>query len=125
LSEVEQEIVEQVEAPSRPAWLPDNFKTEEDFAKSYKESQATLTRQAQELASLRDQQDSFIASQAQETQQAQYGTIQTQLQEAMESGDPEQQLAAMAWIAEQAAQKYVPGSRDEQQQPFRNACFRR
>lgn len=28
----------------RPAWLPDNFKTPEDLAKSYKEAQAELTR---------------------------------------------------------------------------------
>ena len=38
------------EAPSqsptndRPAWLPENFKTPEDLAKSYKEAQAELTR---------------------------------------------------------------------------------
>jgi hypothetical protein len=39
--------------PNRPAWLPENFKSPEDFAKSYAESQATLTRTQQELAALK------------------------------------------------------------------------
>lgn len=30
--------------PERPAWLPENFKTPEDLATSYKEAQAELTR---------------------------------------------------------------------------------
>jgi hypothetical protein len=37
----------------RPAWLPDNFKTPEDFAKSYKEIQGQTTKLAQELATLK------------------------------------------------------------------------
>lgn len=34
----------------RPAWLPENFKTPEDLAKSYSEAQAELTRLKQETA---------------------------------------------------------------------------
>lgn len=30
--------------PNRPAWLPENFKTPEDFAKSYNEQRAEITR---------------------------------------------------------------------------------
>jgi len=34
----------------RPAWLPENFKSPEDLAKSYKEAQAELTRLKQGTA---------------------------------------------------------------------------
>jgi hypothetical protein len=37
----------------RPAWLPDNFTKPEDLASSYKELQAKMTQQAQELAALK------------------------------------------------------------------------
>jgi hypothetical protein len=39
--------------PSRPAWLPQNFKSPEDLAKSYTELQAKATKDAQELATLK------------------------------------------------------------------------
>lgn len=38
---------------NRPAWLPEKFKSAEDMAKAYSESEKTLTRQAQELADLK------------------------------------------------------------------------
>lgn len=42
-----------VEAPSdRPSWLPENFKTPEDLAASYKELQAKLTQTSQQKAEL-------------------------------------------------------------------------
>jgi hypothetical protein len=37
----------------RPAWLPENFATAEDFAKSYSELQAKHTQTAQELATFK------------------------------------------------------------------------
>jgi hypothetical protein len=37
----------------RPAWLPENFNTPEDFAKSYKDLQAEHTRKSQELSTLK------------------------------------------------------------------------
>jgi len=37
--------------PNRPAWLPDNFKTPEDFAKSYGELQSKYTQLTQQAAS--------------------------------------------------------------------------
>ncbi len=43
----------EVAAGSRPAWLPDNFKTVEDFVKSATDSRAELTRVQQELAKLK------------------------------------------------------------------------
>jgi hypothetical protein len=39
--------------PNRPEWLPDNFTKPEDLATSYKELQAKMTQQAQELAALK------------------------------------------------------------------------
>jgi len=41
--------------PNRPAWLPPQFKTVEDFAKSYNELQAAHTRTSQELSALKKQ----------------------------------------------------------------------
>lgn len=41
--------------PNRPAWLPANFKTPEDFAKSYGELQSKSTRDSQELSRLKGQ----------------------------------------------------------------------
>lgn len=37
----------------RPAWLPENFKSEEDFAKAYHEAQSMIDRQGNELGELR------------------------------------------------------------------------
>jgi hypothetical protein len=39
--------------PNRPAWLPQNFNSPEDFAKSYGELQAKHTQTSQELAALK------------------------------------------------------------------------
>lgn len=44
---------QQVVAGERPAWLPENFKTVEDFTKSYADQRAELTRTQQELAKLK------------------------------------------------------------------------
>ncbi len=48
-----EQIAALVAEGKRPAWLPENFDKEEDFAKSYAEQQATLTRAQQELAKLK------------------------------------------------------------------------
>jgi hypothetical protein len=37
----------------RPEWLPENFKSEEDFAKAYREAQTLVDRQGNELGELR------------------------------------------------------------------------
>jgi len=44
---------DQPQQSERPDWLPDNFKTVEDFRKSYDEQQKTLTKLQQELANIR------------------------------------------------------------------------
>jgi hypothetical protein len=105
-------LAEQEEA--RPEWLPSNFKSPEDLANSYKSAQAKLTQTEQELASLRSKVDEIAAEREQAKQQQQYSQVQGQLVETWESGDPEQQLATMAWLAQEAAkaavQQYVPPS---------------
>lgn len=44
---------DQAVAGDRPAWLPPEFKTVDDFTKSYSETKAELTRRSQELAELK------------------------------------------------------------------------
>lgn len=47
---------EAVEAePERPDWLPQQFQSPEDLAKSYQHLQRKLTEQGQEISALRDQ----------------------------------------------------------------------
>jgi len=98
----------------RPPWLPSNFKSPEDLANSYKSAQAKLTQTEQELSSLKGKVDEILAQQEQARAQEQYGQVQGQLVETWETGDPEQQLATMAWLAQEAAkaaiQQYVPPS---------------
>ena len=108
MSEVEQEIVESTIAESRPDWLPTNFKTGEDFAKSYSEAQSKLTQQAQEIAAIKAQQDEFIASQQSAQSEREYNTIEEQLIEAIEFGDGKQKLAAMAYLVQQAQGQNKP-----------------
>lgn len=86
---------------TRPDWLPSNFRSPEDFAKSYSEAQATLTRQSQELAAVKAQQEEFIAQQQVAEQSQQRHSTQDALVDAWESGDTQQQLAAIAWLIQQ------------------------
>lgn len=46
-------VVGDNQGTDRPAWLPAEFKTVEDFTKSYTDTKAELTRKSQELATLR------------------------------------------------------------------------
>ena len=101
---------ENIEVPveeSRPDWLPDNFKSPEDLAKSYQSQQSKLTQQGQEISSLKQQVESLV-SQHEQTRAAEYSsTIEDQLIEAIDSGDPRQQLSTLAWLAQEAAKNAV------------------
>lgn len=111
--EIQEPTIAEDSSENRPDWLPSNFKSPEDLAQSYREAQANLTRTRQELSEVKDQVGQILATQ-QETQRAtEYGTIEAQLLDAVESGDPQAQLAAMAWIAQQAAQQYAPQQTDQ------------
>ena len=78
-------------AKERPEWLPPQFKSEEDFARSYGELQSVLGRQGQELGELRK-----IAEQIAEEPRQQNAPI-GQIQNALEE-NPE---AVAYWAAEQ------------------------
>lgn len=108
MSEVEgQDIQEQVEpeviADERPAWLPQNFKSPEDLARSYQYAQGELTQTKQQLSVLQQQVQELAEAREHTRAAEQYSTIEEQLAEAIESGDPRQQLATMAWLAKEAA----------------------
>lgn len=50
---VQQNQQQQQQPQERPAWLPENFKTVEDYAKALADTQAALTRTTQELAAIK------------------------------------------------------------------------
>jgi len=83
-------------AKERPEWLPPQFKSEEDFARSYGELQSVLGRQGQELGELRK-----IAEQISErTPQPQnFGQLQGALEE-----NPE---AVAYWAAQQGNEQML------------------
>ena len=97
----ENEVIEESTIAERPDWLPSNFANGEAFAKSYSEAQATLTRQSQELASVKAQQEEWISHQQIAEQTQQRSSTQDALVDAWESGDTTQQLAAIAWLVQQ------------------------
>src|SRR3990167_4203781 len=82
-------------AKERPEWLPQQFKSEEDFAHSYGELQSLLGRQGQELGELRKIAEQ-IAAQPQQT--APIGQIQAALDE-----NPE----AVAYLAAEQGNEHV------------------
>lgn len=112
--EVLAEETAQPAVEERPSWLPPNFKSPEELAKSYQSAQGELTQTKQQLAELNKTVQEIAAQQEQARSAEHYGTIQGQLLEAIETGDPEQQLATMAWLAQEAArtamEQYRPPS---------------
>ena len=99
----------------RPEWLPENFKSPEDFAASYKESQRKITELAQEKKGLEDafaglsqQFEEFTASQ----NQPDPDLARARLEEAY-AMDP---LGVMAQIAQSTAQTILDQQRAQQGQ---------
>lgn len=91
--------------PDRPEWLPENFKTPEDLASSYKESQRKITEEATARRNL----EQLVASQ--QAQIDQHQAAQTQQPEpdqnewyAAYEADP---IATQRALAEQAARDAV------------------
>lgn len=107
--------LEGADNPERPEWLPENFTSPEDLARSYSEAQRKITEQAQQMKGLedavntmREQQEQFIASQNQPDPEM----VQSQWQEMLEA-DPVNTVAQIAAAsAQQAIQQY-----QQQQQP--------
>lgn len=89
----------------RPSWLPSNFESPEDLAKSYSHATKKITEQGQQLSQLQQQIEAIQASQ-QEVQTQQYGQdLESQLYEAFESGDGRTAAAAAAFLAKQAVEQ--------------------
>lgn len=100
----------------RPDWLPDNFKSPEDLAKSYQEAQRKITELGQQnkgleesIAELTTQWDQFVEQQ----NQPDPNDVRNQLL-AMYENDP---VGTMAQIAQQTAQQVLQQNQQTQQQP--------
>lgn len=101
------------EAPAaeRPAWLPPNFKSEEDFANSYKNLQDELRQRGnreREYQERLGQYEQQLAAQQQGPSQEEYSD---QLAEAYEQNP----LAVMQFIAAQTAQGMMAQLQQQQQ----------
>ena len=100
------------EPAGRPAWLPDNFESPEELARSYGELRSRFTQETQARAEAE-----AYAAQLEETMQAPEPTADpyqamgmqspliAQYQNAIESGDAQTQLAMTAYIANQIAEQ--------------------
>lgn len=100
----------------RPAWLPENFKSPEDLAKSYQEAQRKITEQGQEIKGLNEafgeltsQFDQF----AEQQNRPDPNDVRNQLL-AMYENDP---VGTMAQIAQQTAQQVLAQSQSQQAPP--------
>ncbi len=93
----------------RPGWLPDNFSSPEDLARSYQESQRKITEQGQQLSQVRDELESMaeLVQQSQQLPQQQYGyqenPLEVAAQQAFDNGDGPAFLRLNAQIAQAAA----------------------
>ena len=100
----QQEGVDQ--GDGRPGWLPQNFKSPEDLAKSYEESRKEMDRLRSQLDEERGQFAAALerieAVQAQQTQPAEFqNPILAQWQAAVENGDAAAQLAIHLQLQQQ------------------------
>ena len=109
---------EGAEPGGRPSWLPDNFKTPEDFARSYDE----IRREADRQRDLNKQQEAQFAAAVQEITAAQQAPSQrldvgsdprlVAYQDAMDRGDGAAALAITLQLADQIAESKIAASRD-------------
>lgn len=109
--------------PQRPDWLPENFKSPEDLAKSYAEAQRKITElgqtnaaMEQNLADLSEQFETF----QQQGQQQQYDPnadpFLAGYEQAMESGDYRTALAYQSQLTAAAVQQGLAQFSQAQQQ---------
>lgn len=95
------EAQQQEDNPERPEWLPDNFNSPEDLAKSYGELRSEFTQTKQQLRAQQEQVEQLLAAKEEEPADDNFiQTSQDQIQAAYEQ-DP---VATMAWLAQQAAE---------------------
>ena len=101
----------------RPEWLPENFKSPEDLAKSYQESQRKITELStqnkgleESIGNLSAQFEQFTAQQGQPDPQAVYGQWSDMYEQ-----DP---IGTMAQIAQATAAQTVQQYAQQNQQPM-------
>src|SRR5574338_125029 len=113
----------QTEQEERPSWLPENFKSPEDLATSYKEAQRKISEQGERMSEMERELASLteLAAQLQQAPQWQQPQSQdpaerlyAQYAEAVESGDYRTQLAVQAQISQLAAQAVFQGAQQQQ-----------
>jgi hypothetical protein len=107
-------------AESRPEWLPENFKSGEDFARSYQELQRKLTEQGNALAQLQQQyaepEPQYQPEQAPTPPGYGQDDLANAYGEAIEAGDYNRAMQINAYISAQAAQMAMAPYIQQQQQ---------
>jgi len=105
------------EADERPDWLPENFKSPEDLARSYQEAQAKIREQGTQLNAMNDN-FSALSQQLEELQAARTqvdpAQATTQWQELYET-DP---IGTQALLTQQIVQAELAKARQETQKQF-------
>jgi hypothetical protein len=97
------EVQEDQQSVERPDWLPSNFQSGEDLAKSYAEAQRKLTEVSQEKSAYEQELQNLYQAQQSQAPQVDYSGETERLEQAFE----ENPLATMAWLAQQAAAQAV------------------
>lgn len=101
--------------PSRPEWLPEKFKSEEEFATSYRNLEAELSRRSEETRNLEAQISELATSVESLRPQQQQGFTTDQAEQLQNAYDTDP-LGTMAWLANQAAAQAVGQYQSQQQQ---------
>lgn len=101
-------------ADERPEWLPANFKTPEDMAKSYKELERTFHQTREDLRATRASVEEMAAQQQQAQRPQEPGYDNEQWMEAYER-DP---IRTTAYIAQQAALQQFQQLQAQAQQQY-------
>lgn len=116
MADTDPDLVEGQDNPERPEWLPENFKSPEDLAKSYAESQRKITELAQEkrgleesIGQLSQQFEEFTANQ----NRPDPNQVYSQWQDLYEQ-DP---IGTMASIAQATAQQILQQQQAQTTQP--------
>ena len=112
---------QQQEDNQRPDWLPENFKTPEDLANSYKELQGEFTRtrqQTKEYEQRLSQLEEMVAASQQEEEPAQQPNFLQASQDQLYAAYENDPLATMAWLAQESAKAVLQkSSQDNQPDP--------
>lgn len=109
----------------RPSWLPDNFKSPEDFADAYKEAQRKITEQGQQLSAVEQNYEELAGQLEQFQAEAQTPRVdpQTATQQ-FEDWYMESPAQATAWLIQQSQQNLL-GQIDQKLQSVQNPTLER